>query len=103
MKKKIISLDELYSRDGGMCRIGKHPIERHEATRDHIRPQSKYGDDSPSNIQLACGPCNSAKGHSFSPFRPSGRPAPAKKKKLKSLQDFLPDYAPVNARNRSVL
>jgi 5-methylcytosine-specific restriction endonuclease McrA len=81
----MISLDELYERDGGVCQIGSHPMSREDATRDHIRPKARGGGDGNHNIQLACGPCNWAKGAKGSRW------------------DFLPDWAPVGVRRRSVL
>lgn len=58
----MISLDALYKRDGGICKISNHPISREEATRDHIRPKAHGGSDDPGNLRLACGPCNNQRG-----------------------------------------
>lgn len=33
-----------------------------QATRDHLVPRSRGGKTEPSNIVLACGPCNQKKG-----------------------------------------
>ncbi len=82
----MISLDELYERDGGECQLGNHPMLREDATRDHIRPRSRGGSDEDSNIQLACGPCNYAKGNRYG-----------------NQWDFLPDWVPIGNRQRSVL
>ena len=82
----MLSLDELYERDEGVCRISGHPIAREDATRDHIRPKVRGSSDEDRNIQLACGPCNHAKGAECG-----------------SRWDFLPDWSPVGVRQRSVL
>lgn len=99
----MISLDELYARDGGVCRIGIHPISREEASRDHIRPKARGGGDEPGNIQLACVPCNVSKGSDYEGL-PSLSPVHRKKLKVpKSPWDFMPLWGPVSSPSRSVL
>jgi 5-methylcytosine-specific restriction endonuclease McrA len=58
----MISLDSLYKRDGGICKISNHHISREEATRDHIRPRAHGGSDDPGNLRLACERCNNRRG-----------------------------------------
>ena len=36
-------------------------LSTHDLEVDHIRPVSKGGDDSPSNLQVLCRPCHAAK------------------------------------------
>ena len=50
----MISLDDLYTRDDGMCRIGTHPIKRDQATRDYIVPKAAGGSEEDDNVQLVC-------------------------------------------------
>ena len=64
-----ISLARLFLRDGGKCQLcgkrlsTKHVVPHKAApTVDHIVPLAKGGIHGPSNVQLACFACNSAKG-----------------------------------------
>lgn len=62
---------KIYERDGWMCQICMHPVDRAlgarnkwSATLDHIEPQSStlIPDHSPSNLRLAHMWCNAARG-----------------------------------------
>lgn len=54
----------LLKANGRVCAIGKHEIlEGEVVTIDHIIPLSKGGKDKEANMQLACAPCNKAKGN----------------------------------------
>jgi 5-methylcytosine-specific restriction endonuclease McrA len=57
-----VPLQRLYERDGGVCQLGNHAISLAEATRDHIVALGDGGSHKASNVQLACRPCNEAKG-----------------------------------------
>jgi 5-methylcytosine-specific restriction endonuclease McrA len=56
-----ITLEALYRRDGGVCRICGHwgPIE--DMDRDHHIPRSKGGGHARHNIRLAHIVCNNAR------------------------------------------
>ncbi len=43
-----------------------------QATIDHIKPQVLGGDSELPNLQLACGKCNSRKGHQYDETSPTG-------------------------------
>lgn len=60
--RSVITLKALYERDGGECKLGRHRITLDEATRDHITPLGQGGKHNKANLQLACRPCNEAKG-----------------------------------------
>ena len=51
-----------YQWQKGLCAICGKPTPVGLMTRDHITPRSKGGGTQWDNIQLACEPCNSAKG-----------------------------------------
>lgn len=44
-----------------------------ELTKDHIRPRSKGGRDTPRNVQPLCRSCNSKKGTRTIDYRSAGR------------------------------
>jgi 5-methylcytosine-specific restriction endonuclease McrA len=49
----------VFGRDGNKCRYcGTTDGEFHI---DHIIPRARGGSDEPSNLCIACGPCNSSK------------------------------------------
>lgn len=86
-EKEMISIDELYERDGGTCQIGGHPVSRKDATRDHVHPKVKGGSSKDSNIQLACKSCNHLKGNKSAGYR----------------FERVPQWGPIGSRRRSVL
>ena len=54
----------IYLRDGMSCVYCGHAVEEGERlTLDHIRPASKGGQNSPTNLVTACLHCNSARGN----------------------------------------
>ena len=52
----------LYRREGGRCAYCGMQIDLKEATMDHILPRCKGGEDSWTNLVLACRRCNLRKG-----------------------------------------
>jgi 5-methylcytosine-specific restriction endonuclease McrA len=54
---------EIYDRDGGKCRLCSKKLAYGpgEFQIDHIVPISLGGPDTPTNVQLTCGPCNREK------------------------------------------
>ena len=52
----------LYSEQKGKCNGCGVKFPARNMTVDHIKPFSKGGSDKPSNLQLLCNSCNSAKG-----------------------------------------
>jgi hypothetical protein len=62
---RMITIDELYLRDSGICGIcGKH-VMRKQANRDHIIPVSLGGKNASSNLQLTHIECNNKKGNGY--------------------------------------
>ena len=57
--KRILRLLE---RDGELCWLCKMPLNPQTVSLDHFVPQSRGGSGSLSNLQLACSPCNGARG-----------------------------------------
>lgn len=57
-----VSARNLYYRDEGRCRYCGTHLQQADATIDHYVPKAHFGDSSWTNIVLACGKCNSAKG-----------------------------------------
>lgn len=57
-----LSNRELFMRDGHMCLYCGRQLTEVLLTRDHVRPLSRGGRDSWSNVVTACKPCNHAKG-----------------------------------------
>ena len=53
---------ELYGQQEGKCAGCNYHFPFRNMTIDHIRPQSKGGDDRKDNLQLLCNACNSTKG-----------------------------------------
>lgn len=52
----------VFDRDGGLCGICRHPVERNERWDvDHVVPLSKGGAHSYANVQLAHSTCNKRK------------------------------------------
>lgn len=51
-----------YIEQNGVCALCGEGFPIEEMTRDHIIPRSKGGSPKWENIQLACAPCNVAKG-----------------------------------------
>lgn len=67
---EIIKFSEVYHRDGGVCQLCFHNVEKDLAypdpwygTIDHIQPLSKGGQHTYENVQLAHLSCNSRKGN----------------------------------------
>lgn len=64
-KRKHISKglrSKVFERDGGICRYCAQEVPADAFTLDHIVPLSRGGDDSLSNLCVACRPCNCSKG-----------------------------------------
>lgn len=59
----LIALDDLYTRDKGICGICKEPCDRSAATMDHIKPIKLKGTHTWDNVQLAHRACNRRKGN----------------------------------------
>lgn len=61
-KRVALTRRNLLTRDDNRCQYcGERPPVR-ELTIDHILPRSRGGDSSWTNLVIACGPCNRAKG-----------------------------------------
>lgn len=58
---EAVSLAVIYQRDQGICSLCHQPVNRAEASMDHIVPLSKGGEHSYRNIALAHLSCNLAK------------------------------------------
>ena len=58
-----VYLDEIYLRDNKICSLCSLPVERVDASIDHVIPLSKGGLHSPDNVKLAHRKCNSKKGN----------------------------------------
>lgn len=54
--------EEVFERDGWVCGICGNPVERADASLDHIIPIARGGEHSRQNCQLAHLNCNKAKG-----------------------------------------
>jgi 5-methylcytosine-specific restriction endonuclease McrA len=57
------SRSNIYLRDDGTCQYCYTPIDKKEATLDHVLPTSKGGKTTWENCCTACGPCNASKGN----------------------------------------
>lgn len=57
-----IDREAIFERDGWLCGICGEPVERADATLDHIVPVSLGGADEPENVRLAHSLCNSRRG-----------------------------------------
>ena len=62
LPKAHIYKHELYGQQEGKCAGCNYHFPFRNMTIDHIRPQSKGGDDRKDNLQLLCNACNSTKG-----------------------------------------
>jgi 5-methylcytosine-specific restriction endonuclease McrA len=58
-----VDLEYLYQRDNGVCQLCFKRCRRVDASRDHIIPLSKGGEESKRNAVLAHLSCNSSKGN----------------------------------------
>lgn len=54
--------DQKYQKQKGKCAYCKKPVPINLATADHKIPRIRGGSDHPTNIVMACGFCNVAKG-----------------------------------------
>ena len=52
----------IIERDAATCYMCRRKLAFEEITLDHVRPRSRGGDDSDSNLKVACEPCNNRKG-----------------------------------------
>lgn len=64
-RRRTIKLRQLYNIYDGKCQYCLKEIPYSVATRDHVIPRSKGGDNSDSNIVLSCKKCNLRKGSKF--------------------------------------
>ncbi len=53
---------EIFERDGPLCTYCDAALTVHTFTIDHKRAAANGGSDDPSNLTVACRPCNSGKG-----------------------------------------
>lgn len=60
-----ITMNELYSRDKGICYLCSRPVARSEASREHYNPKCHGGRNGPNfkNLRLAHEYCNLLKGN----------------------------------------
>ena len=65
-KPKRVSLkdwkDVLHPVQKGKCRYCGHKLRQGDGHVDHKMPLSRGGKETPKNMQLLCGPCNTRKG-----------------------------------------
>ena len=71
-RNRSINLRQLYHVYDGECQYCLKKIPFSQATRDHLKPRSKGGDNTESNIVLACKKCNSKKASNFPYFNVHG-------------------------------
>jgi CRISPR/Cas system Type II protein with McrA/HNH and RuvC-like nuclease domain len=64
-RRKTIKLRQLYNIYDRKCQYCLKEIPYSVATRDHVVPRSKGGDNCDSNIVLSCKKCNLRKGSKF--------------------------------------
>ena len=70
------SRGNIYLRDEGKCLYCMKPVDRNQATLDHVHPVSKGGKTTWENCVTACGPCNAMKGDKnkmkprYQPYKP---------------------------------
>lgn len=57
------TLDEIYERDGRICHLCSKPVDRQQATMDHVIPVTKGGPHTRANVKLAHRGCNTRKGN----------------------------------------
>lgn len=60
---ELFTLDEIYERDGRICHLCSKPVDRQQATMDHVIPVSKGGPHTRANVKLAHRGCNTRKGN----------------------------------------
>jgi hypothetical protein len=76
--RERIYRERIFERDGGICWICGEVVEPKNATLDHVVPVSLGGTDTPGNVKLAHGVCNSRRGaDTSSVLPPSGSPSGA--------------------------
>ena len=56
------TLLDIIERDGLICYLCQRPVEREDATLDHVQPLSRGGVHTPLNARVAHRSCNSRKG-----------------------------------------
>jgi len=77
MKPKVtvrFSRQNIYLRDNGTCAYCSKPVDRKEATLDHVNPVSKGGKTTWENCVTACAPCNSNKSDTTKGWKPKFKP-----------------------------
>ena len=82
---------EKWERTCVYCGVRQVPLQI-----DHVRPRSRGGSDRVSNLTLACGPCNQAKGNSAVEAFLADRPA-VLRRVLAGLKTPLRDAAAMNS------
>ncbi len=65
MWKGKASNDAIFKRDGGKCQYTNKPLDRKDATMDHVLPKSRGGSDDWTNLVLTSKEINSKKGNSL--------------------------------------
>jgi hypothetical protein len=62
-------ISRLIARDGPKCYLCGCTLDRSQYHIEHIIPRSKGGTNHPSNLAVACVPCNYTKGDSYVSLR----------------------------------
>jgi 5-methylcytosine-specific restriction endonuclease McrA len=62
-----VSLEAIYERDGGICHLCGLPVDRQDASPDHVVPMSLGGFHAMWNVKLSHWRCNRRKNNSFTP------------------------------------
>jgi 5-methylcytosine-specific restriction endonuclease McrA len=84
----------LAGRDGPVCWYCLLPLSIDIATRDHVMPKSRGGQNCDANYRLACHPCNKAKGDDLPTGWTRGCRAPKKRQHL--LQEIPDSGSPID-------
>lgn len=80
-----LQLESLYYRDHAVCAYCAKEVDLKNATKDHVFPRSRGGEDTWENIVLACPTCNHTKSNAL----PEGRWAPKHKPYAPNYWDLL--------------
>lgn len=67
-QRKLMTLElrqQIIARDNGICQICKKICDPSEIEIDHIKPVSKGGKTTPSNLQVLCSKCNRQKSNKW--------------------------------------